>query len=316
MTDVVKLLDDCGLDYIEKTVALADIDIDQSIAFMQVRDEAINPTTVQRYAQDLVAGDEFPPIVVHQNGQSRMLVDDGNHRVRAAVIANRDSVNALVLTDPTTAQLKEFRRRANAIHGAGLSESERLRLAVDAIIRDGVTFETAARSTKADLNRIKAAVQTKRADDRIRSVVPKASKLPQKSRERLDDIKSDEVLKVAADAVMLAGAPAKDVSTLVRKVNSKREVSDQKAVIQEFKREHRQQVRETAGGIVRTPEPVITYRRGRGMVEGALRKDMQIVASWASANLSDADRAEWRKEALSTAAVLRGLAKVLEGGPA
>lgn len=94
-----------------KPVKLSAIHIDAGTQTRARIDEA----TATDYAEAMLAGDRFPPVVVFQN-DGTLILADGFHRVRAAKIAKRETILAEVRPGARTDALKHS-LAANHRHG-------------------------------------------------------------------------------------------------------------------------------------------------------------------------------------------------------
>lgn len=95
-----------------------------------VRDEGLQtrqkmiPDLVKKYADEMQAGHEFPPIMLGRVG-GKMLLLDGWHRLEAASITNgREAVEAII-REMTPTQATWAACEANLTHGQGYSSREK-----------------------------------------------------------------------------------------------------------------------------------------------------------------------------------------------
>lgn len=304
-----KILEELGLEYVEKDVALEDIDIDKSLALYQIRDETINPLIVSRYARDMLRDEEFPPIVVHEDGSS-ILVDAGLTRVKAAEQAAKTTINSFVLIDPTPLQLRLLRARDNAAHGQPLSENERKRVGVELVMHDNVTTSDAARMMNVERSSLKGLIDEAKARKRVGKLYPKAlERIAPSVVTRMGDISLDATLKHVAEAVVATGASSAQVRTLVTRVNkAKNDEGEQRAIVKAFRQDLAKQIKATAGGSVATPRSVAVFRRGLSTLEAVLANDGQAVRKFISDQLSDGDKTELREQIAKVTALLGGVA--------
>jgi hypothetical protein len=86
------------------------IDVD-----LQQREDLYHPPTVQRYADLMSDGVEFPPVIVFDDGDS-LLLGDGFQRVHAALQAGFTEINADIRKG-TQRDALLFSTGANAAHG-------------------------------------------------------------------------------------------------------------------------------------------------------------------------------------------------------
>ncbi len=99
---------------------------------------AMNEETVADYAEEMVAGAEFPPVIVYHDGEAYWLAD-GYHRVDAARRIGRNDI---------TAEVHDGDRRDAILHGIGANARHGLRRtqadkrhAVETLLRDEQWFK-------------------------------------------------------------------------------------------------------------------------------------------------------------------------------
>ena len=99
---------------------------------------AMNEETVADYAEEMVAGAEFPPVIVYHDGEAYWLAD-GYHRVDAARRIGRNDI---------TAEVHDGDRRDAILHGIGANAHHGLRRtqadkrhAVETLLRDEQWFK-------------------------------------------------------------------------------------------------------------------------------------------------------------------------------
>lgn len=118
------------------------VDVEASLA-NQARLNPLDQDLVVVYGQAMKAGAIFPAIVVHQVG-SRMVIDDGNHRLHGALRAGATHVSAYVVDverdDPV---LLDMVASANStLNGASATDEDKMRHAIRMV--DGGMQQAAA----------------------------------------------------------------------------------------------------------------------------------------------------------------------------
>jgi hypothetical protein len=93
----------------------------------------MNPTTILDYAEDMLRGDEFPPVVVFFDKSDHWL-GEGFHRVEAARKVGRETIKAEVRPG-TSRDAILFGIQANATHGLRRSQADK-RKAVEVLLHD------------------------------------------------------------------------------------------------------------------------------------------------------------------------------------
>jgi ParB-like chromosome segregation protein Spo0J len=110
-----------------RLIKLADIQVD---AGLQIRAE-INNETVAEYAEQMKAGDKFPPLSVYQVNGAHLLVD-GFHRLDAAKLAGLDEILVEIHSGTRQDALKAA-LGANVQHGLRRSNADKRRAVIIAI---------------------------------------------------------------------------------------------------------------------------------------------------------------------------------------
>lgn len=184
----------------------------------QARLEAINPDVVERYVDDMRAGAVFPPIVVRSKGD-RFVVLGGNHRQTAARKAHADlSAYVIACTDEAAllVSLEDNRR-----HGMPTTEAERVQQAQH-LVALGHPVAAAARRVGITANRLQRAMLVDQFAVRAKAaglVVP-ANALPDTSKSRLMNLRSDPVFVDAVELVIDAALTSEDVYRIVTDLNA------------------------------------------------------------------------------------------------
>lgn len=98
-------------------------------------------STIDRYAEAIAAGDEFPPLVLEQT-TNRLL--DGKHRLEAYKRAERDQVPVEHHTIPEGLSAKRYAARLSARHGDRMSNADLKALAIEECEADPKGFDVHA----------------------------------------------------------------------------------------------------------------------------------------------------------------------------
>jgi ParB-like chromosome segregation protein Spo0J len=114
----------------------------------QIRAEP-DPSLIAEYAEAMIEGAEFPPVVIYQDQDGTKYLADGHHRVDAAALAAlKDSRRrAEVLAEIRPGTLQDALRhalQANTLHGKRLSQADYRRAIRMAFDNGLVTVERAA----------------------------------------------------------------------------------------------------------------------------------------------------------------------------
>jgi uncharacterized ParB-like nuclease family protein len=89
----------------------------------QVRTKLCN-ATISHYSERMDAGDQFPPVVVFQNGDGTYAIGDGFHRIKAAALSKRKQIEAVVHMGNHKDAL-DYALRANLTHGNRLTNADK-----------------------------------------------------------------------------------------------------------------------------------------------------------------------------------------------
>lgn len=220
----------------------------------------IDEDVVVLYAEQMRDGAKFPPIVVHADGSS-YIVMDGNHRVAAADLADVSTLSAYLVKNPSPAAVRAFTYEANTRHGLPTSLQDRIFQAIH-LIEIGVKAVDAARQLGLPLNKVRDAWDIHEANKRFDSLgVKRFERLTQTARRRLSTIYLDSTLKAAAELVLDAGIGGDDLQTFVRQINAVRNEKDQKAVIEQWRESRATTIKATAGGRVPLAQSLQTFAR-------------------------------------------------------
>lgn len=183
----------------------------------QVRHVALDPDVVDRYAADMIRGDQFPALIVTPNdpdlGDFALL--GGNHRFAGADRAGR-STHAAYIVNGTPKVLLRVAVEDNRNHGLPTTEAERTTHGL-ALIDLGYTQAEAARITGIGAKKLSEARILADVSDRAATlgVDDGFHRLSRFCRQALSRIPIDDVFAAAAELVIATALPIGDVRTLV-----------------------------------------------------------------------------------------------------
>jgi ParB-like chromosome segregation protein Spo0J len=212
----------------------------------------INEDTVVLYGAAMESGDEFPPLVVYQRRDGKLVVIDGNHRVSAMDLAGLESTDAYIVSDINETQRLLLTFEANTKHGLPTSMEERLRQAVN-LVELGASQTSAARNLGLPVPRVQTAVTQFRTDKRLAQLgVDRWDRIPSTARRRLWNLRNDGVFKAAATLAVEANMSGTDLDDLIRRVNlaSRGDEKKQLAVIDTERKVRTEDIRVSGGGRV------------------------------------------------------------------
>lgn len=203
------------------TVAVDDLDTVAGLTNQARPDQPLDTATVERYAADLAAGDQFPPIVVHDTNDGLDPVG-GNHRITAARIAGIATLPAYVVHDLTARLEWLLAVEDNRRHGLALTEPQRAHHALR-LVDSGTTHADAARAVGLTPGQLQRHLSARRATQRATAagIDPDAwAALSSTSRARLAAITDDRVFTRAANLTCAGVVRASDVDELVSRLNN------------------------------------------------------------------------------------------------
>src|SRR5579859_1816120 len=133
---------------------------------------AINALVVQRYADDMIAGDTFPPCDVFRVGEMLYAVD-GFHRVAAARLACLPTL-AVNIHDGTLRDARLFSASTNFQHGLPRSRADERR-AVERVLLESPEWSDSAIAAHCHIRRRQFVSEVRRVlgeavDSKIRTV--------------------------------------------------------------------------------------------------------------------------------------------------
>lgn len=100
-----------------------------------------NTSTIERYVDALMAGEEFPPIVLEE-GTNRLL--DGKHRLEAHRKAEVEQISVEWRTVPAGISAKRYAARLSARHGDRMSNADLKALAIEEAEAEPKAFDVAS----------------------------------------------------------------------------------------------------------------------------------------------------------------------------
>lgn len=267
----------------------------------------LNDTRVDTYAESMKKGDKFPPVVAHGK-MGKLEMADGNHRLSAAIKANKP-LDAYVITGPAQT-ITLYTYEANTKHGLPTTESERIQHAL--YLHDsGVPLREAAAQLSVPLNLVTKASQKKNTDRRFEECkIPLAviDKLPESTKWRLAQISTDEGFTAAVELASKAALGVDEVFQLVTEMNELKSSTRQVKYVGDQYHVYDDRISTSGGGVFKgrgiTP---------KGRVAGAMTTVLNLpdnlertAKMWAGP-----EREETAKRMRATARRLNELARVL-----
>lgn len=241
---------------------LNEIDMQHSLKNQARLVEPIQEELVTQYAADMGNGDEFPPIVLWKNRDAHIIVS-GIHRTLAALSA-QVNLDAFVLTTDDRRAVSVLTYEANSTHGRATTENERVQQALF-LVDGGLSQSEAARLLHVSQKMISRYVQIRRGRERLKAVgFRRPDRLTDSSVFRLESLRSDEVLKLAATLVRDASLNTTAVNDLVTRLMKERTDAGQLAIIEAERKTLKPTIGAKMGGIVKLPQPIRRLERVSG----------------------------------------------------
>lgn len=266
MDPAAKWLESHGAEFREQRVNLSQVDKDRSLKNQARVSAPLNEDVVLLYAVAMEGGEEFPPIITYKNGTDKHIVVDGNHRLAAAEVISKASLQALVITNATPAMIQALTYEANTKHGLPTTINERVQQALH-LEASGMTRADAAKLMGVPVNRLADAALLARTDVRIFKIRHAVGDIPIAIRKRLDNIRNDNVLKAALELITTSKLSSTEVNDLVSKINRSSTEADQMLEIQRETGRQATKIAATAGGKINLPIAITELNRAMAAVD-------------------------------------------------
>lgn len=251
-------------------VDINDIDGERSLRNQaRLGEETVDQEYVNRYADAMRAGTEFPAVVVY-TVKGKYVIIDGNHRYVAARSAGY-TLSAYVV-NARAHVITAMTFEANVRHGKATSETERVHHALY-LMDNGMSMNEAAKRMNVPRGKIqKARTQgeaLRRADG---AGINRRTwdSLPDAARNRLSQIHTDEALAAAVQLYVDAGLTATEVFDLVSRINDTRSGKLQMQMVDALRLEYAERIQDklsgsapTQGKRVRSPKTVLALTLGQ-----------------------------------------------------
>jgi ParB-like chromosome segregation protein Spo0J len=215
--DIEQWLDMSGVLWeFREGVPLKEFDFDAS-RHNQARIQPINLSWVASMVRGMERGDIFPPVVAHRPND-KLVIIDGNHRLTAAQRTKHEEIDTYEVVG-TPEMILKLMVEANQHNGNQFTHEEALRHACE-LIDAGYTHKDAADSASLPESQVHAEYTRVTVERRARRLrIVGWNKLPAPVKVRLNNIRSDEVLREAGKYAAWAKLSTNDLSRLVTEVN-------------------------------------------------------------------------------------------------
>ncbi len=188
----------------------------------QARLEPLDEATVERYAADMADGAVFPPVVLADDGSGALEPVGGNHRIAAALRAERSTIPAYVVSTSDARVLWLLALEDNRRHGRPLTTRERLHHALR-LVEQGYTATEAGRTVGVPASTLVRHGSAEKADKRAADLgVDPAGweDLSVSTRARLDAIEADRVFAKTAAMCAAGTITGAEIGGLVGRLNA------------------------------------------------------------------------------------------------
>lgn len=293
-------------------VSLNDFDFERSLRNQARLGDPVDQEYVDRYAEAMKAGSEFPALVVWKTREGKYVIIDGNHRLVSSRAADYEP--SVYVVDARAQTITAMTFEANVRHGKATSEEERVHHALY-LIDNGMSKREAAQRMAVGVNKINKASLTidamRRADGAGINRKDWES-IPEAGRNRLSMLHTDEALAAAVQLVHDAGLQTAEIFELVSMVNDTRSGSRQVAIIKAQRQVYAERIQDKLAGLApqkgkRTRSPKSALATTVGLML-TLPESSAIVDS-----LGEAEREEYVPRLDEAIERLTGLRKALVG---
>lgn len=205
-------LDKIGVTWrFDPDVALHTIDQAAGLA-NQVRHDPLDLETVDRYADAMRNGDQFPAVLL--TDAKRPVPLGGNHRIAAHAKVDNATTPGYLVTG-TARQLRRIRFEDNSAHGLPLTTDERIEHGL-ALMDDGMTQFEAAKAVGLAQPQLSIGGAALKANQRAADAgIDGFGRLPQSVRYQVSMLDDPDVFAAAARLTLDAGLTIKIVTQIV-----------------------------------------------------------------------------------------------------
>lgn len=230
-------LEEFGLVPAVMTVAIKDIDLEESIQNNARISDPLLHGVVEEYGLAMKRGDQFPRIVLLARKGKGHLIISGNHRTHGAAEAFAKEVEAYVIecSDPMIIDL--LPRCLNRVHGVRQTKEEALTHAIYSINKYGKDPDQAAEMFGLKPDWLKDELRAMKISLSLEEKGIQASKLPKTTILKLGALSNNSnVLEGAAKVAVNARMPTGDVVAMVDAIRKQKTELSQIAAIADYEK--------------------------------------------------------------------------------
>ena len=235
------------------SIPLGDWDLEAGLKNQARLTGALNKDTVQEYALAMIDGVEFPAAVSRRvNGKEVAL--SGNHRLHAAVQAERKTFDTYRLKTDDPFLIERITRSINSIEGMRPSRKEAVAQAVYLVERRKMHAKAAAAEFHVPVEAVNKALRTSATKKRL-AAMGMDPELPETHLDTLNAIKSDKVLQPVTELIRQASLNSEAANALVTEVRGQPTEFDQQRVVSQWRNrpDIKDRIGKYKGGAVKRP---------------------------------------------------------------
>jgi len=243
--------------------AMSKIDLKESVRNQARLDNPLDEDRVELIAEGIENGDKIPPVVGYLKNNKLILID-GNHRVNAWELCGSKTVPVYVVKEANVEVLTEMTYQANAKHPTPNTQEERIQHAIF-MVQQGRSQIDAAGTMNVkvlELQRAWAKTEVERRALAVGVSIREWSKVSVSSKVRINALKNDDVFAKCVTVVSEIKLPTEEVSKLVADVNRKRTNESQLALLDSFRKDHREEIKKNRSGTRSLSYMVSTHSSG------------------------------------------------------
>lgn len=283
-TKVEQVLEAHGVDWqMRPRLAMDKINVTKSRQLQVRQGEPMDEDHAQSIAISIEEGAIIPPLLVYTDRDGRYIILDGIHRHAAYELLDRRTICAYELLKPTPNQLRLVVVKINSTHGKPLTMTQRIHHAIDLHTQGNMTLKALSTHLSIPHGRLQKALAVRRVEDRLGAMGLQNRHLSTTHMERLDNLKSDVVLKETFKLTHAIQLPTDEHRQLVTEVNRKRTEAAQLQTVERLIAKHKAEVAASASGIMRFPKTLRSFKAAIGMLANL---DVKTLTKDAHQNLS------------------------------
>lgn len=215
-------------------VPIEDFDTQASMRNQARLSTPLNNEKVQEFALAMIDGVDFvAPISYRPNGKDILI--SGNHRIHAAITAEKKTLDTYRVKTEDKFIIDRLTRSANTIEGDRPSRKESIAQAVFLVENRKSTATAAAKQFHIPVESVHKAMRTSATRKRLAAVGDDPEALPEAHLDALNAIKSDAVLRPAAELIRRANLPVDAAKSFIAEIRQTANEAAALRVVQQWK---------------------------------------------------------------------------------